>query len=211
MRDILEKLQQNYDDVRKCIPLMNGWKKQTDEDDKLTEFIYSCPSYDDFMRNVKETGCDVSYAAQRWYNFCSSKLCETLLCMCGCRAEKNETHKTIDLYNGETPYDVKLTIYPKQFRREYGAWSFDKKETLIKWFYENQSQQSRKHYANRLFIVCMSDDDYKNTLLKTDVFSLFDAIMNWKMTNHKNVVEIKTDAGYKRVYSDAILVYEKNT
>ena len=47
---------------------------------------------------------------------------------------------------------------------------------IIEWFYLNQSQQSRKHMKNRLFIVCNGSDNMK---LKSDFSKICKEVKLW--------------------------------
>ena len=64
--------------------------------------------------------------------------------------------KGVDFFIGDLPIDLKITRLPKGFDE-----NFDK-DKLIKWFYENQSEQ-RFGAENRLFLVLNDRNNPENT------------------------------------------------
>ncbi len=64
--------------------------------------------------------------------------------------------KGVDFFIDDLPIDLKITRLPKGFDE-----NFDK-DKLIKWFYENQSEQ-RFGAENRLFLVLNNRSDHENT------------------------------------------------
>src|SRR5690606_6507520 len=51
-----------------------------------------------------------------------------------------------------TSFDHKTSVFPKGFQQTI-EYALNNKKSLIEWFYNNQSQEGRKHLKNRLFIV----------------------------------------------------------
>ena len=84
---------------------------------------------------------------------------------------------------------------------------------MIAWLYKHQSQQQRKHLANRLFIVCDGINQYESLCLKSD----FDQIRNKIQIYLQNVKEngfnkitIKDNGKEYIVNSDIIYICNKN-
>ena len=57
--------------------------------------------------------------------------------------------------------------------------SRDGKNAMIRWLYEHQSQQGRKHYKNRLFIICDGNNPEENLKLKSDFDQIRTKIKNY--------------------------------
>lgn len=145
------------------------WKIQDDENDEKSKFIYDAETYDEVVSKARENGCDVNYALCRWYNYKTSKECERIFAEHGATPEKNEKHHSIDFYLCNEHFDLKVTVYPASLPdHSYDLTTRIGKNAMIYWYYKHQSQGGRKHFANRLFIVCDGADAYENLKLKMD-------------------------------------------
>lgn len=189
------------------------WSKQNDTNDKNTEFIYSAKTVVECLSECEKRKIkNVGYVIHRWYNFQTSKNCEELFVKYGAVKERNETHKKIDFYVNGKPFDLKLTVFPVALTSKTLDLTKSKdKDYLIRWFYENQSQDARKHYANRLFIVCKGNSVFENQWLKGNTPMLEKAVREY-LKSHKNyphLITINTDNGKESVFSDIILVQRK--
>jgi len=141
-------------------------RKQTDKFDKQTNFIYKIDSFDLLVEEIevkfKENSQYIdlkNYTLNRWFNFWSAKAIETIFC------EHKNVKPHLDSYNKYTdffieniPFDHKTTVFPKGFKQSV-PYAIGHKHELIEWLYKNQSQQQRKHFKNRLFVVLVN---YKN-------------------------------------------------
>ena len=65
--------------------------------------------------------------------------------------------RLVDFTIDGVTFDHKTSVFPKNFPYPIEE-AVNKTDELIKWFYQNQSQQQRKHLKNRLFIVLYSPD-----------------------------------------------------
>lgn len=198
-------------ELNKALDLMNlSWTKQDDTRDFATEFIYTAQSVDELLFECNKKGIkDTSYVLHRWYNYQTSKNCEELFSKHGAVKEKNETHKEIDFYINGVPFDLKLSVYPAALKdKPFDIKNHKDKDFLVQWFFSNQSNATRRHFANRLFIVCDGNSVLENMQLKANSDLIEKAIIEY-MREHKyypHLVRIKTDTGYKNVFSDVILI-----
>lgn len=129
-------------------------RKQSDDWDAKTSFIYTTYSFEKLLE--KTTSFDETvrdYALNRWYNFWSAEAVENLFSL----HEKvtpniNKFDKLIDFTINTTCFDHKTTVFPTGFNQTV-AYAKKNPAELIQWLYLNQSQESRKHLKNRLFII----------------------------------------------------------
>jgi hypothetical protein len=197
-------------ELNKALRLMDKkWQKQNTREDERSRFIYSTDTVDECIEKANRYGIDVNYVLHRWYNHKTSDLCEELFCKYGAIKEQNLGHKTIDIYIKNIPYDVKLSVFPLALNREeFDLEDKEDRNKLIQWFYTNQSNSSRKHFDNRLFVVCDGNDQYDNMKLKGNVELLDESIrkhMTYK-THYPNRLTIETDNGPREVYSDIVVI-----
>ena len=173
-------LKELKEELEKALKLMDkNWKRQNNTDDNSTNFIYNCNSLDEVIKISKSKNLDLNYILHRWYNFKTSEACEKIFEFYGAIREKNHTHHDIDFYITDEPFDLKLTVYPYALKKlgiNYDLTTINGKNKLIEWFYLNQSQQSRKHMKNRLFIVCNGSDNMK---LKSDFSKICKEVKLW--------------------------------
>ncbi|NEW78329.1 MAG: hypothetical protein GZ086_02650 [Gelidibacter sp.] len=138
-------------------------RKQDDEFDKLTNFIYKTDSFETLLENIESGFKDnlkyndlKNYALNRWFNFWSAKGIENIFCEHkDVKPHIDSFNKFTDFYIQNIPFDHKTTVFPKGFEKSVPYGILHKKE-LIAWLYKNQSQQQRKHHKNRLFIVLVN-------------------------------------------------------
>tara|TARA_R110001583_G_scaffold27778_1_gene99013 strand:+ start:43343 stop:43978 length:636 start_codon:yes stop_codon:yes gene_type:complete len=159
--DLLEK------ELKKRLEFEYSWgRKQLDEFDKKTNFIYKIASFElilseieqNFKGNYQYTELR-NYTLNRWFNFWSAKGVEQIFCAHeNVKPHLNSYNKFIDFFIEDIPFDHKTTVFPKAFKKSI-PYAIAHKNELIEWLYKNQSQQQRKHFKNRLFIVLVN---YKN-------------------------------------------------
>ena len=129
-------------------------RKQSDDWDAKTSFIYTTYSFEKVLEKTVSLDEKVrDYALNRWYNFWSAEAVENLFSL----HEKvtpniNKFDKLIDFTINTTCFDHKTTVFPIGFNKTV-AYAKNNPTELIQWLYLNQSQESRKHLKNRLFIV----------------------------------------------------------
>lgn len=141
-------------------------RKQTDQFDKLTNFIYKTHSFNSLLEKIElhfkeETKKEdlKNYALNRWFNFWSAKGVETIFCEHQrVKAHQNSFNKYTDFFIESIPFDHKTTVFPKAFNKTV-AHAKKHPEELIMWLYKNQSSQQRQHFKNRLFIVLVNTNN----------------------------------------------------
>lgn len=200
------------EELNKALRLMDKkWQKQDTREDERSRFIYSTDSVDECIEKANRYGIDVNYVLHRWYNHKTSDICEQLLVKYGAVKEQNLGHKEIDVYIKNIPYDVKVSVFPRALNRD--EFDLDNKEDrnrLIQWFYTNQSNSGRRHFENRLFIVCDGKDQYDNMKLKGNIELLDEEIRKYMAykTYNPNKLIIETDTDDMEVYSDIIVIHK---
>lgn len=198
-------------DLKSCLSLINAnWKMQNNYMDKRTNFIYSCETLEECLRQIQITGVDKEYALHRWYNYMTSIACEYLFCEFGAVHDEDVYNHDIDIYINGIPFDVKLTIYPaKLSHRPYDLKTRTGKNEMIKWYYTNQSQQARKQMLNRLYVVCDSKDAYECLIMKSDFTTLrkkISAFMSYSINNDVNKINIIDNGITYSLQSDIIYI-----
>jgi hypothetical protein len=140
-------------------------QRQSDTWDEQTDFIYHIFSFDALLKEVEARFKDetaykelMNYALNRWYNFWSAKAVEHIFCLHpAVKAARASNDRLKDFRIGDISFDHKTSTYPRGFNHDldYGQ---KHPQELIEWFYTHQSQQRRKHFENRLFIVLYASD-----------------------------------------------------
>jgi len=153
-------------ELKKRLPYPYKWgRKQNDEFDKLTNFVYRIPSFDEVLKETenrfnkdKEHQNIANYALNRWYNFWSAQAVEKIFCsLPNVKPALDEKDRLVDFTIDGVTFDHKTSIFPKNFPYPIEE-AIKKTDELIQWLYKHQSQQQRKHLKNRLFIVLYSAD-----------------------------------------------------
>ncbi|MBN1638021.1 MAG: hypothetical protein JW866_03580 [Ignavibacteriales bacterium] len=153
-------------------------KKQNNEDDRLTNFIYDIDTFEDLIVEIDKRFKDKSnyksilnYTLNRWYNYWSAKAVEFIFCsLPGVVAAKDARDRLIDFSIEGINFDHKTSVFPRKYPDSF---EFAKKnpKDLCEWLYKNQSQENRKHLKNRIFIVLFSSDG-EHWKLKSNIFLL---------------------------------------
>ncbi len=181
--------------------------------DKGTNFIYKAQTLQECLSLIEKNGVDKDYGLHRWYNYMTSVYCEYIFCEFGAKHEEDVYNHDVDIYIGQTPFDVKLTVYPAKLSdHPYDLRSRQGKNKMIQWYYANQSQQQRKQLINRLYVVCDGRDQEERLRLKSDFDLLrkqISSFMSYIKDKGLNQITI-TDFGKNyQVYSDIIYVSYK--
>lgn len=159
-------------------------KKQDNEFDKQTNFIYKTDSFEALLEVIEANFRDNSqysdlknYALNRWFNFWSAKGVESIFCEHdNVKSHADSFNKFTDFYVENIPFDHKTTVFPKGFNKSV-PYAISHKNELITWLYENQSQQQRKHHKNRLFIVLVNyQNESEHWKLKSEIHWLKEII-----------------------------------
>lgn len=175
-------------ELKKRLTHLYEWgQKQNDEWDNLTDFVYHLFSFEALVKEV-ETRFQhearykelYNYALNRWYNFWSAKAVEQVFCSLeSVTPARDGKDRVRDFKIGHISFDHKTSIYPRGFNRdlEYGQ---THPRELIEWLYKHQSQQRRKHFENRIFIILYASDG-QHWRLKAEI--------NWLQTLIKLYVD----------------------
>jgi hypothetical protein len=94
------------------------------------------------------------------------------------KANIDKRDKLVDFSINDIVFDHKTSVYPNGFHHNIN-YAVKNKTELIKWLYENQSQQGRKHYGNRLFIVVADRNTCEHWKLKAEISWLREKIGNY--------------------------------
>jgi hypothetical protein len=162
-------------------------RKQNNEFDKLTNFIYRTFFFDDIIKEInsrfkkdKEHQNISNYALNRWYNFWSAQAVEKIFCsLPNVKPALDSKDKLVDFTIDRVTFDHKTTIFPKNFPYSIKE-AVKKTDELIRWLYKNQSQQQRKHLKNRLFVVLYSPDG-EHWKLKSEISWLKERIEKYML------------------------------
>ena len=158
------------------------WKglKQNDVCDKSTKFIYNTRSYTDLLTRIQNLDVNLkNYALNRWYNFWSAKGVEQLFS--GHKKvspNKDKFDKFVDFKLEGIPFDHKSSVFPAGFKNSF-EYAQKNERKLIDWFYKNQSQEGRKHFKNRLFVVFYDGVKQEHWKLKAEMTLIKEAIDNY--------------------------------
>ena len=153
-------------ELKKRLTYPYKWgRKQNDQFDKLTNFIYRIFLFDDVINEInrrfksdKDNKNVSNYALNRWYNFWSAQAVEKIFCsLPNVKPALDSKDKLVDFTIDGVTFDHKTSVFPKNFPYPIKE-SVKKTDELIKWLYKNQSEQQRKHLKNRLFVVLYSPD-----------------------------------------------------
>ena len=204
--ELLEK------ELKKRTELAYTWKtKQTDKLDKETNFIYKVESFNQVLEKIEflfknEPNYNdlKNYALNRWFNFWSAQAVEHIFCEhSNVKAHKNSKDKYTDFFISTIPFDHKSTVFPKGFKKSI-PYAINHKQELITWLYNNQSQQQRKHYKNRLFIVLVNFDEQKSHWkLKAEILWLKSLISTYLINFDSSKLQCLT-FNNEKVFADVI-------
>lgn len=164
----LEKLELQ---LKKRLKYPYTWgRKQADDWDKMTNFIYEIRRFSDLEVMISNLSPELkNYALNRWLNFWSAKGIEQIFTsQQNVVANKNEYDKLVDFTINGIPFDHKTSAFPKGFKKDFN-YAYQNKRELIQWFYDEQSQQGRKHLKNRLFVVLFDRNSLEYWKLKVEI------------------------------------------
>jgi hypothetical protein len=180
---MIYELKQIENELKKRLAYPYKWgRKQNDYFDKLTNFVYNILPFDEVIKEIenrfskdKEHQNIANYALNRWYNFWSAHAVEKIFCsLPNVQPAIDEKDRLVDFTIDGVTFDHKTSIFPKNFPYPIEE-AIKKTNELIKWLYDHQSQQQRKHLKNRLFIVLYSSDG-EHWKLKSEILWLKERI-----------------------------------
>lgn len=128
--------------------------------------MFNIYSYENLLQEVAHLQeIKQIYFKHRWYLWMCSKCDEYLFCL-----NKNVIHnpnvkdRSYDIiFNNSFDFDLKSTIIPRKLRSSIN-WILNNPQSIIDYFYENQSSGVRKEFQNRLFVVHHSFVDERREL-----------------------------------------------
>lgn len=198
-------------DLHRCLDLMGiDWKKQSNDNDSDTNFIYKCETLNQCLEEISKSGVNKNYALHRWYNYKTSIETEEIFCKYGAKHCENKYDHNVDIYISDIPFDVKLTCYPKKLfkQKPYDLTTRSGKNDMIRWLYVNQSQENRKQLINRLYVMC-DGELYSDAFIMKCNFSKIESVVASYMKyiqSHK-INEITVEEN-KKVLCDLLYVKE---
>lgn len=170
-------------ELKKRLTYPYKWgQKQNDNFDKQTNFIYHTFFLDDLLKEIekrfkseKDYDLYFNYSLNRWYNFWSAYAVENIFCsLPNVKPALDSKDRLVDFTIQGAAFDHKTSIFPKNFPYKIED-AIKKTDELIKWFYQHQSQQQRKHLKNRLFLVLYAKNG-EHWKLKSEIGWLKDRI-----------------------------------
>ncbi len=192
-------------ELKKRLQYPYRWgRKQEDSWDYKTNFIYKTNTFKELLAKTSTFNTNLKdYALNRWYNFWSAMAVESIFTKHpNIIANTNKYDKLIDFKIDTIPFDHKTSVYPFKYPNNLSI-ALNNKKDLIKWLYKNQSQESRKHLKNRLFIVLYDTQTKKHWKLKSEITELQKIIDTYiNSFNKKNLIAL--DFGEGTVLSDII-------
>lgn len=200
-------LQSLESELKKRLDFPYNWgRKQSDEWDRKTKFIYQTQDFESLETQCKDFDNELrNYAFNRWLNFWSAKAIEQIFTNYpNVRKEENQFSKTVDFYISEIPFDHKSSVFPKQFGQSLD-YAIEHKKELIEWLYQNQSQQGRKHLENRLFIIFFDEKNGEHWKMKTELTLIQEKIEDYLGNFSKdNLVSLNLE--FDKIFSDIIWI-----
>lgn len=144
-------------------------RKQADDWDRKTNFIYRTSYWDNLWRIVGDMPEELRhYAINRWFNYWSATGVETIFCnLPGVIAAKNPKDRLVDFTIQGIRFDHKTTVFPGGYQQS-PRFAAINPQHLVTWLYQNQSAEKRYHTANRLFVV-LHDDDGEHWKLRAEL------------------------------------------
>ncbi len=177
-------------ELKKRIVIPYNWKgkKQNNNDDKRSNFIYKSPFFEYIQKKIKTENLNFlsDYILNRWYNYWSAKAVESIFVQHKNITAESDVHNKysdFSIYDENlkkhVKFDHKTTVLPKCFEQEVldnleNLQIFNKK--IIEWLYKNQSQEGRKHWENRFFVILIDSKNKQHWKLKSELVFLHNKI-----------------------------------
>ena len=192
-------------ELKKRLSFPYKWgRKQSDDWDSNTNFIYKTYSFERLLDRIKDFSQPLKdYAMNRWFNFWSAMAVENIFSShSNVQPNKNSCDKLIDFKINGISFDHKTSVFPKGFNNNL-KYARIHQDELIKWLYENQSQQGRKHLKNRLFVILYDKNTQEHWKIKSEIILLKKVVDNYVLNFLEGNLKI-FDFGNGKVYSDII-------
>lgn len=193
----------------KKIPMMPSWgRKQCDHWDRLSNFVYRLPSYENLKQELLKLNNSAdfnNYVLHRWYNTLSAFGVEKIFAtLPNVQPNKNKYDKLIDFTLGGINFDHKTTVFPKKFGKPL---DFAKQNPLklIEWLYAEQSMQNRFHESNRLFLV-LHRADGEHWKLRAELSLIQPILQSYGSNFHESCLHALCLKAEQITYADIIWV-----
>jgi len=117
-------LNQIETELKKRLTYLYKWgRKQNDQFDKLTNFIYHTFLFDDVIKDInrrfkndKNRKNISNYALNRWYNFWSAQAVEKIFCsLPNVKPALDSKDRLVDFTIDGVTFDHKTSVFPKNF------------------------------------------------------------------------------------------------
>lgn len=200
-------------ELKKRLKYPYKWRrKQSDDYDEKTNFIYKIFNFNELLEKIdnnfhgnNEYDNLFNYTLNRWYNFWSATAVERIFCsLPNVKPALNKYDKLVDFKINGISFDHKTSVFPRTYTKSYKYAKANPKH-IIKWLYLNQSQQQRKHFKNRLFIILYNSEG-PNWKLKAEISLLKKHILNYMNNFQKDsLVTLDHKDGFE-ILSDVIWV-----
>ena len=198
-------------ELKKRITYPYQWgQRQNDNFDKQTNFIYHTFYFEELLKETetkfqkdKNYKSYFNYTLNRWYNFWSAQAVENIFCsLPNVNPALDSKDRLVDFTIQGVSFDHKTSVFPKNFPYKIGE-AIKKTDELIKWLYQHQSQQQRKHLRNRLFIVLYDSQD-EHWKLKSEILWLKERIEKYMVGFNPNYLMKFNLEKDKKTLSDII-------
>jgi hypothetical protein len=184
-------------ELKKRLTYPYKWgQKQNDNFDRQTNFIYHTFLIDDLLKEIeirfkseKDYDLYFNYSLNRWYNFWSAYAVENIFCsLPNVKPALDSKDRLVDFTIQGAAFDHKTSIFPKNFPYKIED-AIKKTDELIKWFYQHQSQQQRKHLKNRLFLVLYAKNG-EHWKLKSEINWIKDRIEKYMLGFNPTLADV---------------------
>lgn len=187
-------------ELKKLLQMPLWGKKQTDDWDKLSNFVYQLPGYESLLEQLQQLnkGKDFDhYVLHRWYNTLSARAVEQIFCSCeGVLPNLNQYDKLVDFTIKGIAFDLKTAVFPQGYPNSL-EYAQQQPKHLIEWLYRHQSQEQRFHRGNRLFLLLWANDG-EHWKLRAEISKIKNVIHQYvQKFEEKNLKEIHFDTGEK--------------
>lgn len=208
---MLDQLNQIQSELQKRLSFPYQWKqKQNDFFDNKTNFIYRIKTFEDLIAEIDKRfkfnenyQMYFDYSLNRWFNFWSAYAIEKIFCsLPNVKPAFNHRDRLKDFSINGITFDHKTTVFPRRFKSSLKQ-AIQNPLELIKWLYDNQSKQKRKHYHNRLFIVLFNTQG-EHWKLKAEIIWLKELIDDYVVQFDSNkLFSLQLNKDFK-TFSDII-------
>jgi hypothetical protein len=140
-------------------------KKQNQADDRVSDFIYNILYFEDILTEIERQFKSrdnydflFNYALNRWYNFWSGVAIKRVFLQYQMvKVNNNSSDIWADFEIKNIPFDQKTSVFPKNYPQTID-FAQQNPLSLVQWLYENQSQENRQNFKNRIFLILYQNE-----------------------------------------------------